>query len=63
MTNSSGENDGCLLFAVVRLIHPAPPPLNTIGPPSLAISGVSRIILVKDIIRLNTVLQKKQEER
>ena len=25
-------------FAVVRLIHPAPPPLNTIGPPSLAIT-------------------------
>ena len=29
---------------IVRRIHPAPPPLNTIGPPSLTISGASRII-------------------
>ena len=28
------------VFAVVRLIHPAPPPLNTIGPPSLTITRV-----------------------
>ena len=47
-------------FAVVRLIHPAPPPLNTIGPPSLAITHHS---YPHQQARITTALPAAEEKK